>query len=139
MTQVDFYVLPKDGSLTLAQAVGRIAEKAVGKGHQVFIQATDEAEAVNVQQGLWTFKAQSFLPSALVTSQDREPVAIGWEEPGLEYDDVLLNISGAVPDYFSRFRRLAEIVPQDEAKLAASRDAWRFYRDRGYPLAKHDL
>ena len=139
MTQVDFYVLPKDGSLTLAQAVGRIAEKAVGKGHQVFIQATDEAEAINVQQGLWTFKAQSFLPSALVTSHDREPVAIGWEEPGLEYDDVLLNISGTVPGYFSRFRRLAEIVPQDEAKLAASRDAWRFYRDRGYPLAKHDL
>ena len=139
MTQVDFYVLPKDGSLTLAQAVGRIAEKAVGKGHQVFIQATDEAEAVNVQQGLWTFKAQSFLPSALVTSHDREPVAIGWAEPGLEYDDVLLNISGAVPVYFSRFRRLAEIVPQDEAKLAASRDAWRFYRDRGYPLAKHDV
>ena len=139
MTQVDFYVLPKDGSLTLAQAVGRIAEKAVGKGHQVFIQATDEAEAVNVQQGLWTFKAQSFLPSALLTSHDREPVVIGWAEPGLEYDDVLLNVSGAVPGYFSRFRRLAEIVTQDEAKLAASRDAWRFYRDRGYPLAKHDL
>lgn len=139
MTQVDFYVLPKDGSLTLAQAVGRIAEKAVGKGHQVFIQATDETEAVDVHQRLWTFKAQSFLPSALVTSHDREPVAIGWAEPGLEFDDVLLNISGAVPGYFSRFRRLAEIVPQDEAKLAASRDAWRFYRDRGYPLAKHDL
>ena len=139
MTQVDFYVLPKGGGLTLAQAVGRIAEKAVGKGHQVFIQATEEAEAIDVQHGLWTFKAQSFLPSALVTSHDREPVAIGWSEPGLEYDDVLLNISGAVPGYFARFRRLAEIVPQDEAKLAASRDAWRFYRDRGYPLAKHDV
>ena len=139
MTQVDFYVLPKGGGLTLAQAVGRIAEKAVGKGHQVFIQATEEAEAIDVQHGLWTFKAQSFLPSALVTSHDREPVAIGWAEPGLEYDDVLLNISGAVPVYFSRFRRLAEIVPQDEAKLEASRDAWRFYRDRGYPLAKHDV
>lgn len=139
MTQVDFYVLPKDGGLTVAQAVGRITEKALGEGHQVFIQTTDEAEAIDVQRGLWTFKAQSFLPSALVTLHDREPVAIGWAEPGLEYDDVLLNISGAVPGYFSRFRRLAEIVPQDEAKLAASRDAWRFYRDRGYPLAKHDL
>ena len=139
MTQVDFYVLPKGGGLTLAQAVGRIADKAVGKGHQVFIQATEETEAIDVQHGLWTFRAQSFLPSALVTSHDQEPVAIGWAEPGLEYDDVLLNISGAVPVYFSRFRRLAEIVPQDEAKLAASRDAWRFYRDRGYPLAKHDL
>lgn len=139
MTQVDFYLLPTDGSLTLAQAVGRIAEKAVGKGHQIFIQVTDETEAVDVQTALWTFKAQSFLPSALVMLHDREPVVIGWTDPGLEHDDVLLNITGAVPAYFSRFRRLAEIVPQDEAKLAASRDAWRYYRDRGYPLVKHDL
>ena len=139
MTQVDFYLLPKDGSLTLAQAVGRIAEKSSGKGHQIFIQVTYETEAVDVQRALWTFKAQSFLPSALVMMHDQQPVVIGWTDPGLEHDDVLLNITGAVPGYFSRFRRLAEIVPQDEAKLAASRDAWRYYRDRGYPLAKHDL
>ena len=49
MTQVDFYVLPKDGGLTVAQAVGRITEKALGEGHQVFIQTTDEAEAINVE------------------------------------------------------------------------------------------
>lgn len=139
MTQVDFYVLPKDGSLTLAQAIGRIAEKAVSKGHRVFIHAADKTEAAAIQRGLWTFRPQSFLPSALLESHDEEPVAIGWGEPRLDHDDVLLNVTGAVPGYFSRFRRLAEIVPQDEAKLAASRDAWRFYRDRGYPLAKHDL
>ena len=139
MTQVDFYVLPPDGSLTLDQAIGRIAEKAVGKGHRVFIQTSNEAEAADIQRGLWTFRAQSFVPSALLGCDSDEPVAIGWTEPGLEHDDVLLNITGAVPGYFSRFSRLAEIVPQDEAKLAASRDAWRFYRDRGYPLAKHDL
>ena len=139
MTQVDFYVLPPDGSLTLDQAIGRIAEKAVGKGHRVFIQTSNETEATDIQRGLWTFRAQSFLPSALLGCDSDEPVAIGWTEPGLEHDDVLLNITGAVPGYFSRFRRLAEIVPPDEAKLAASRDAWRFYRDRGYPLAKHDL
>lgn len=139
MTQVDFYVLPKDGSLTLAQAIGRIAEKAVSKGHRVFIHAADKTEAADIQRGLWTFRPQSFLPSALLESHDEELVAIGWAEPRLDHDDVLLNVTGAVPGYFSRFRRLAEIVPQDEAKLAASRDAWRFYRDRGYPLAKHDL
>jgi len=139
VTKIDFYVMPEDTSLSLGQAIGRIAEKAAGRGHQIFIQVTDETEAVNVQRSLWTFKEQSFLPSALMTLHDGEPVAIGWTEPGLEYDDVLLNITGTVPSYFSRFRRLAEIVPQDEAKLVASRDAWRFYRDRGYPLAKHDL
>ena len=139
MTQVDFYVLPKDGSLTLAHAIGRIVDKALGKGHRVFIHVTDETEAANIQRCLWTFRAQSFVPSALLKEHDKEPVAIGWTEPGLEHDDVLLNITGTVPGYFSRFRRLAEIVPQDEAKLVASRDAWRFYRERGYTLAMHEL
>ena len=51
----------------------------------------------------------------------------------------MINTTGVIPDHFSRFRRLIEMVQHDEVNLAASREAWRFYRDRGYPLAKHDL
>ena len=60
VTQVDFYVLPKDGSLTLAQAIGRIAEKAVSKGHRVFIHAADKTEAADIRRGLWTFSTTEF-------------------------------------------------------------------------------
>ena len=70
---------------------------------------------------------------------DEEPVIIGWSEPPLEQNDVLINTTGQILDYFSRFTRLAEIVAPDDSSLASSRNAWRFYRDRGYSLAKHDL
>ena len=53
--------------------------------------------------------------------------------------DVIINATRSIPGCFSRFGRMAEIVTHDEAAIAASRDAWRFYRDRGYPLAKHEL
>lgn len=139
MTQIDFYLLPNDGSLTVQTAVGRIAEKALSRGHQIFVQVQDEQRARLLQESLWTFRATSFLPHAIMGSEDGEPLVIGWEEPPLAQQDVLINTAGTVLGYFARFGRLAEIVDADDATLAASRNAWRFYRDRGYPLAKHDL
>ena len=41
MTQIDFYVLPRDGSLPVANAVGRIAEKALARGHRIFVSVGD--------------------------------------------------------------------------------------------------
>ena len=139
MTQVDFYVLPENGSLTGYAAVGRIAEKALSRGHQIFVQVADEATATALHDSLWTFRTESFLPHAIVGNDDGEPLVIGWDDPSLEHDDVLINTTGAVPGHFARFGRLAEIVAPDAATIEASREAWRFYRDRGYPLAKHDL
>ena len=139
MTQIDFYVLPENGSLTAYAAVGRIAEKALSHGHQIFVQVKDEAAATALHDKLWTFREASFLPHAIAGRDDGEPLVIGWDDPPIENDDVLINTTGAVPGHFARFGRLAEIVEPDAATLDASREAWRFYRDRGYPLAKHDL
>ena len=139
MTQVDFYVLPENRSLTAHAAVGRIAEKALSRGHQIFVQVKDEAAAIRLHESLWTFREASFLPHAIAGQDDGEPLVIGWDDPPVEHDDVLINTTGAVPGHFARFSRLAEIVTPDAARIAASREAWRFYRDRGYPLAKHDL
>ena len=139
MTQVDFYVLPENGSLAAHAAVGRVAEKALSRGHQIFVQVKDEAAAITLHESLWTFRESSFLPHAVAGQDDGEPLVIGWDDPPVEHDDVLINTTGAVPGHFARFSRLAEIVAPDAATIATSREAWRFYRDRGYPLAKHDL
>ena len=139
MTQVDFYVLPENGSLAAHAAVGRIAEKALSRGHQIFVQVKDEAAAITLHESLWTFREASFLPHAIAGQDDGEPLVIGWDDPPVEHDDVLINTTGAVPGHFARFSRLAQIVAPDAATIEASREAWRFYRDRGYPLAKHDL
>lgn len=139
MTKIDFYVLPKTGGINVMSAVSRIAEKAMTRGHQIFIQVTNESDAAVVQGALWADRPESFLPSAILGQDDGEPILVGWQEPPLQHDDVMINITGKLQGHFSRFQRLAEIVVHEEAALAASREAWRFFRDRGYPLAKHDL
>ena len=139
MTKIDFYVLPDDGSLPIEVAIGRMAEKASARGHQVFIQTENEQRTHQLDEALWTFRPSSFLPHSLATDASLEQVIIGHQDPPMACSDVIINVTRSIPGCFSRFGRMAEIVTHDEAAIAASRDAWRFYRDRGYPLAKHEL
>ena len=108
MTKIDFYVLPEDGSLPTAVAIGRLAEKASARGHQVFIQTKDSQDALQLDEALWAFRPSSFLPHSLATERGPERVIIGHEAPPMEYDDVLINLTHSVLGHFSRFERMAE-------------------------------
>jgi len=55
------------------------------------------------------------------------------------HHDVLVNLDGDLPPAFSRFERLVEIVGTDESDRGPARERFRFYRDRGYAIAAHDL
>jgi len=41
--------------------------------------------------------------------------------------------------FFSRFDRVVEPVDADQAARAASRERFKFYRDRGYQPTAHKL
>ena len=55
------------------------------------------------------------------------------------FEDVLVNLTLTPPPFFSRFQRLAEIVPADDTPAQAGRERYRFYRERGYELRAHNL
>jgi DNA polymerase-3 subunit chi len=84
MTKIDFYVLPEDGSLPTAVAIGRLAEKASARGHQVFIQTKDSQDALQLDEALWAFRPSSFVPHSLATERGPERVIIGHEDPPME-------------------------------------------------------
>jgi len=52
---------------------------------------------------------------------------------------VLVNLSEQVPAFFSRFGRTLEIVASDDVARQSSRQRYRFYQQRGYPLNHHTL
>lgn len=139
MTRIDFYVVADSGLDARPKVAVRLADKALGAGHRLFINTCDEQQAMSLSDLLWSFKPASFLPNALLGTDEHAPIQIGWgQDPG-EHNDVLINLSTSAPAFFSRFNRVAEVVTQDPAQLELMRNAWRFYRDRGYPLTKHDL
>jgi DNA polymerase-3 subunit chi len=52
---------------------------------------------------------------------------------------LLINLAADVPDFFSRYERVAEIVDGNAERRAQSRERYRFYRDRGYQLNSHQV
>ena len=139
--RIDFYVLPgrePNGRLSLAC---RLAEKAYGLGHRVYLHAASSEQARQLDDLLWTFRQGSFVPHTLCPSaaSDASPVLIGSEETPPPKAQVLINLSDTVPAFFERYERVAELVDQQPSVLAKSRERFRFYRDRGYEPVSHRL
>lgn len=90
---------------------------------------------------LWTFRDGSFIPHGLLGQADPAytPVLVGNGEDATEEHDILINLHSEVPQFFSRFQRVAEPIDQDAQVRTAGRNRYRFYKDRGYPLETHEI
>lgn len=139
MTLVGFYVVQNAEPGQRLQVAARLADKAYQRGHRIFINAADETQACELDELLWSFRPASFLPHALHGEEHSDTIAIGWGQEPDNHSDLLINLQLAIPAFFSRFQRVAEVVTQDPASLAALRASWKFYKERGYQLEKHDL
>jgi DNA polymerase-3 subunit chi len=139
LTRVGFYVVRDAGQSQRLQVAVRLADKAFARGHRIFINAADRAQAQALDDLLWHFRPASFLPHGLVGSEYADTIAIGWGQDPESHNDLLINLQLEIPAFFSRFQRVAEVVTQDPDSLAALRQSWTFYKDRGYELEKHDL
>ena len=137
MTQIDFYIQVADK----ADVACRLTAKAYRQGLKVLVRCADPAGAESFGRRLWSFAATSFIPHCApddpLAAETPVHVAGTSADPSLE--QVLINLSGERPSYFSRFDRLMEIVGADEADRADARERWKFYKDRGYALQCHDL
>ncbi|MDQ2069411.1 DNA polymerase III subunit chi [Natronospira bacteriovora] len=142
MTRVDFYLLSQQQPTAQEQFVCRLTEKAFRLGHRIFLHGKDEQQARKLDELLWTFRDRSFIPHGLAADVDAEPdfpVVIGsGEAPRGDYD-LLINCADDIPDFFSRFERVVETIPNEDQAKARGRTRYRFYRDRGYPLEMHRL
>ncbi|HSC16092.1 MAG TPA: DNA polymerase III subunit chi [Gammaproteobacteria bacterium] len=144
MTQVDFYILDSDSDEARLLLACKIVDKATQLDHHVYVHSTSETEAQKLDELLWTFSQGSFIPHAVVRSEHAtpplEPVLIGVNQaPGPGRWDVLVNLAPDVPEFFSRYDRVAEVVDADAARREQSRERYRFYRDRGYKLNTHQV
>ena len=142
MTRVDFYVLPDADPAQRSVLACKLAEKAYSQGLKVYIHTASGVDSQRLDELLWTFRAGSFLPHAIVksgTDPDFTPILLGHDLEPAGHTDVLINLGAEIPRFFGRFERVAELVDQRPELLAQSRERFRFYRERGYELKTHQL
>jgi DNA polymerase-3 subunit chi len=143
--QVDFYILEATAARESLRTACRLAEKAWQKGHRVFIHTDSQETAKTLDDMLWTYRQDSFVPHALygdrlnVDPDSLEPVLVGDGSTEPSDIDVLINLSDAVPPFVDKSARVAEIVAGGESARRAGRSRYRDYRDRGYPIQQHDI
>ena len=142
MTRADFYVLAGQAQHDQWHFACRLVEQVSQKGHRVLMQVGNEAEAKALDEMLWEFRPDAFVPHALLSAKDAPvdcPVSIGWhQEPG-HHHDVIINLCQELPPFFSRFERLVEIVVQNDTVLDYTRQHFRYLKDRGYPVTHNDM
>jgi DNA polymerase-3 subunit chi len=141
MTRVDFYLLEQAAEGGRDLTVCKLAHKAFQLGHHVYILTPDHESAQRLDRLLWTFSAGSFIPHGMgahAASADL-PVLLGQEQPPAAHEDVLITLAPEVPECFSRFQRVAEVVGGGEDDKTLARERFRFYRDRGYALQTHKI
>jgi DNA polymerase-3 subunit chi len=137
MTQIDFYTHVEDKARTAC----RLAAKAFAQDLRLTVLCPDVETAARLDRLLWTFSAIGFVPHCLAGNPLAPVTPVILDGAGAEpgHDEVLLNLRPERPSFFSRFRRLIEIVSRDEEDRRLARERYRFYRDRGYEIRSHDL
>ncbi len=141
MTRIDFYQI--DSSEPALVFTCRLIDKIYSRGHRIHIHTSDAGQSEELDDLLWSFRPERFIPHSLCDtacseSEAADTVKIShMAEP--DHQEILINISGSVPDFFSRFDRVAEVVPLDENSRKTARNNYRFYKDRGYPLRYNQM
>lgn len=141
MPRVTFYVIQDGEARHLLPIACRLIEKAFLGRHKVYVQAASRAQAEALDEALWAFKPESFIPHHLVGEGPTPPppVRIGWEQPPPDAGDILLNLHPQIPETFGRFQRILEIVTGTAEERAPQRLHWRHYREQGLTVDSHDL
>ncbi len=141
MPRIDFYVLPDHRDNGRALLACRLADKAYGLGHTVYILAASEAQAVALDDLLWTFRQDSFIPHERypLASEESSPVLVGMVSPADANAQILINFTDKLPEGFERYERVVELVDQNPEVLAKSRERFRQYRERGCAPETHKL
>ncbi|MFP3518568.1 DNA polymerase III subunit chi [Pseudomonas sp. SIMBA_077] len=139
MTKVDFYILPSAEPSARLDFACKLTEKAWRLGHKVYLHCSDATQRKDLDERLWRFKGESFVPHSNLEDQPDGVVLMGFTEAPANHQDLLINLDLNVPAFFKRFARVAEVVVEDPVVRLAARESFRFYREHGYPLQDHKL
>lgn len=139
MTQIDFYILPDDQQVDPLHYTCRLIEKVYGLGHGIYLYCSGQAQQQQIDDMLWQLDPTSFIPHSSADLNDGSPIILGIDNPPDHHGEVMVNLAGDIPNFFSRFRRVAEIVPGNPQNRTKSRQNYRFYQERGYPLKTHTI
>lgn len=139
MTRIEFYVLPGDQPGERLQAACKLALKGWRNGLPVFLRGNDVQQCNELDDLLWQFRTDTFVPHNLHSEEPLAPVVIGINEVPAQANGLLINLAGDISPHLAQFQRIIEIIDQQPELLAVGRDNFRSYRQRGFDPRRVEL
>ena len=135
MAEVLFYRL---GASPLEATLPDLLEKSLARGWRALVRAGAPGAVAMLDEMLWTFRDDSFLPHGLAEGPHaaRQPVLLTTGRENLNCAQALMLVMGARADpvELARYERACLIFEEaDEAALAAAREDWRAVVAAGLP------
>lgn len=141
MPRADFYLIQKprfrEEPLRL---VCELARKAYDANLWTLVLARDAAQAEALDDLLWAFDEDAFIPHQIAGSDDEDeltPVLIASPASDIALRPLVINLRDAPVD--GAFERVLEVVPADDSARGPLRERWKQYQARGLDVKKYDM
>jgi len=136
MTEVAFYTNVLDET----RLIGKLLHKAHNLGRKLHISVRDALEREKIAKNLYGAEPTSFfgISTSPYDVHDLTSVIIS-DISDYGHNDIIVNLTSEIPDHFSAFKRVIEIVNQNEENISAGRNRYRWYKDRGYSITTYKL
>ncbi len=141
MPRADFYLIDKprfrQQPLLL---VCELAKRAFAANLPTLILARDQAQAEALDDLLWAFDPDEYLPHQIAgmdIEEDEAPILIAAPDADAALRPLLINLRDAAPA--GSFDRVLEVVPADPAARGPLRERWKHYQSLGFTLQKFDM
>lgn len=146
-TQVMFYLLEQDKKaensanenqdkqyLSLLHSCFQAAH-FYRQNQRVFIFCQNQEQAHQIDELLWSFEPDSFVPHNLVNEGQKNGavVEISWQAP-TNRRPVLINLTSTVPNFAHQFSQIIDFVPSDEHLKQNARERFKMYRQLGFQV-----
>jgi DNA polymerase-3 subunit chi len=135
MAEVWFYHLERT---SLEQALPELLEKVLARGWKGQVRLRDAARVEALDQHLWTWRDDSFLPHGPAGEPHaaRQPILLTTEAENVNGAEALLLVDGAEPGDLAGYERVMVLFDgNDEAALATARAQWSALKARGEDLS----
>lgn len=139
MPQVEFHILSEAGDTARLRYACQLVEQAYDQGQRAYIYTANDAEAQRMDEVLWTFRDQAFIPHELHgTASPTHPrimALIGsTADPPEQFHTLLINLSHTLPATAQNFVRICEVVDADAEHKQQARERYKQYREQGCQL-----
>ena len=139
--RADFYLIAKprfrEQPLLL---VCELARKASDAGMATLVLARDAVQAEQLDDLLWSFDPDAFVPHQIAgaeTDEEEATVLIATPDLDVALRPLVINLRDTAVE--GEFDRVLEVVPADASARAPSRERWKQYAARGLDVSKHDM